>query len=76
MSARDAGEFAVLAQPHRAREGEGVAHAGLLLVRRANPDVVAELPRDAFQHLEALGADAVVIGEENSQSANLSSRSC
>ena len=49
-----------------------MAHARLFLVRRADPDVIRELARDALENLEALCADSVVIGEEDSQSDILS----
>jgi hypothetical protein len=39
----------------------------LFLGRCADPDVVGKLARDFFQHLEAGGVDAVVVGEEDSQ---------
>ena len=52
-------------QAHGAGEGEGVAHARLFLVRRADPDIVGEVTRDLFQHFEAGGVDAIIVGEEN-----------
>ena len=55
----------MLAQADGAGQREGVAHARLFLVGRANPDVVGEFARDFLEHFDAGGVDAVVVGEED-----------
>src|SRR5947209_15681611 len=48
-----------------------MARAGLLLGRSDDPDVVAELARDALQNAQAAGVHAVVVGEENAHAKGL-----
>jgi hypothetical protein len=49
-----------------------VTRTRLLLGWSDDPDIVAELARDAFEKLEAAGVDAVVIGQENAHPAAMS----
>src|ERR1700751_2024667 len=44
-------------------------HAGLVEFRRHDPDIVGERMRDLFDHLQAGGMNAIVIGAENSHPA-------
>ena len=39
--------------------------AGLVVLRRHHPDIVGERARDALQRRQALGVDAVVIGQQD-----------
>src|SRR4051812_14920343 len=53
------------AQPDRRGQGQRMAGAGLLLGRGNDPNVVAELPGDGFEQLEAASVHAVVVGEQD-----------
>src|SRR3546814_13111549 len=55
----------MLTHPHRTRQGKRMAGARLFLARRAHPDIVAELARDRFEHGEAGGVIAIVVGDED-----------
>jgi hypothetical protein len=61
------GEAARIDAAHadRVRQGQGPAGPRLLVLRRADPDVVRQGAGDALQALQALGVDAVVVGEED-----------
>ena len=46
-----------------------MACARLFLVGRANPDIVGKTGGDAFEHREAGGVDAVVVGQQDAHQA-------
>jgi hypothetical protein len=54
-----------LAQAQRIVQRQRMRHAGLVELRRDNPDVIGQRARDLLQDLEAGGVDAVVVGAEN-----------
>ena len=54
-----------LAHPERLGKRERVREAGLVGFGRHHPNVVGKSAGDAFEHREAFGMDAVVIGQEN-----------
>ena len=56
-------------------QGQGAAGAGLLVLRRADPDVVTDRPGDPLEGHEALGVDTIVVGQENSHGVRRS-RQC
>ncbi len=39
--------------------------AGLIVLRRDNPDIVGQRARDFGADIEAFGMDAVVVGDQN-----------
>ena len=57
--------LADLAQAQRIVERERMRHAGLVGLRRDDPDVVGQLARDLLADLEARRVDAVVVGDED-----------
>ena len=59
----------VLLEADRAGEGQRMARARLLLIGSANPDIVGKAGSDAFEHGEAGGLDAVVVGEQDAHQA-------
>ena len=66
---------AMLADANRPGERQRVAGPRIFLGRRDDPDIIAEFARDFFEHLEAGGVHAVVIGEKNTHQSIGSSRS-
>jgi hypothetical protein len=49
-----------------------MARARLLFVWGDDPHVIAEVGRDRFEHRQAGGEDAVVVGEEDAHQAGAS----
>ena len=68
------------AQPQRIVQRQRMRDAGLIELRRHDPDVVGQCARDLLDDLQAGGMDAVVIGAENSHPSKCllvrSKRSC
>jgi hypothetical protein len=56
-----------LADAQRVMEGERMAGAALLLLRRHDPDIRAERPCGLFQDLDPAGIDAVVVADEDAR---------
>ena len=54
------------AQPQRIVQRQRMRDAGLIELRRHDPDVVGQRAGDLLDDLQAGGMDAVVIGAENS----------
>ena len=54
-----------LPEAERVVERQRMRKAALVVLRRHHPDVVRQDARDALEHLEPGGVDAVVIGDEN-----------
>ena len=65
----------VLVQADRTVERQAVPCAGLLFRGGADPHVVGKLAGNPFQHVEAGGVDAVVVGEEDAHQLAGTSRS-
>jgi hypothetical protein len=55
-----------LAQAQRIVQRQRMRNAGLVKLRRHDPDVIGQRTRYLFDHLQSRGMDAVVIGAENS----------
>ena len=54
-----------LAQPQRIVERQRMGDARLVVFRRDHPDIVGEGARDLLADVEALGVDAVIIGDQD-----------
>src|SRR5258707_866677 len=46
-------------------------HAGLVVLGRDHPDVVGNLARNLLADLEAVGVDAVVVGDQDAHTLSL-----
>jgi hypothetical protein len=57
--------LADLAQPQRVVERERMGDAGLVELGGKHPDVVGESARDLNADVEALGVDAVIVGDQD-----------
>ncbi len=66
--------LAHFAQSQRIVERQRMRHARLIGLRRHDPDVVRQSARDCLAGIEARRMDAVVIGDEDTQSRPLDCR--
>jgi hypothetical protein len=59
-----------MAQAQRIVEGERMRHAGLIGLGRNNDNVIGDRARNTLEHIQALGMNAIVIGDQNAHCFN------